>query len=272
MKFFKFLVILKLSFVLFACTENKRSGIDPQPELKASPFISESFQTVSTSVVKSADLDVADKAHVVISKSALTKEFLLSTNLLSQTPTPSFSSLQSRVVSFILRDKKVYLLDVTKNNSVGSGNIPQNLLIAEFEVLKESSDQLEIDFNGGMKQIFSVGDMSSSDYDGFPGAQYNLPTTKVNISFLDEVSLKDGALFISQIAQMTVESDYGTESVPVEVRYQIKPYLPDPTFIPKKSPGYDKVAYFEANPLLLKDGSTRLYAMKWNEKSVKKIH
>lgn len=267
MKSFKLVQILVLGLLAFSCSQNNRDGIDPRAEVRASSVIANSFK-VETSTLKKTegDLAVVDKAHVAISKAALNKEFLLSTNLLSQAPTPMFSSQQSRVVSFILRDEKVYLLDVTKNNVVGSGNIPQNLLIAEFTVLKDTGNQVVIDFNEGMKQIITIGDMFGSDDPGFSGADYKLATADVSHSYLDEVTLKDNALFIRQVAQVAVTTEKGTQAQPVEVRYQIKPYLPDSTFVPVKTPGFDKVGYFEANPLLLKDGSTRVYAMKWNEK------
>lgn len=266
-------LLLTLSLVfLNACTQNnkKRVGIDAQPLRQASPEVSESFDVEKNDLNHNKKNNAAegelsvDKAHVVIKKSALEKEFLLSSNILSQTPTPMFSSLQSRVVSFILRGHRVYLLDVTKNNAIAfESNIPQSLLIAEFPVLNETETALEIDFNAGMKQIFTAGDMFASDDPSYSGqADYQLPTAHVHISYLDEVSVNKSALFIRQVAQIAAKN----MEVPVEVRYQIKPYLPDVHFEPVKSPGFSKVGYFEAQPLLLADGSTQIYAMKWNEK------
>lgn len=265
MKYAQLFLILSLGLLGFSCSQSGREGIDPRSEVKASAAINDSFQVQASGANDSTRVSTDDKAHVVIANSALNKEFLLSTNLLSQTPTPMFSTLQSRVVSFIQRDGKVYLLDVSKNNLVGSDNIPQNLLIAEFNILSSTADSVVIDFNEGMKQIFTVGGMFASD-DAGNTADYKLPLANVKFSYLDEVTLKDEALFIRQVAQLQVTTEKGPEAQPVEVRYQIKPYLPDASFVPVKSPGFNNVGYFEANPLLLPDGSTRLYAMKWNEK------
>lgn len=266
MKSIQLIFLLGLSFLVFSCTpKNSREGIDPRAEVKASAVIADSFRAekAADQVEQSGqDLAVLDQAHLAIAHAALGKEFLLSTNLLSQEPTPAFTSLQSRVVSFILRDGKVYLLDVTGNNRVGVDNIAQNIVIAEFPVLAEFGDFVKIDFNAGMKQIITVTDMYSSDGAGDTTSSVQ----KVNISYLDEISLKDEAVLIRQVAQLEAQTKDGTSLMPVEVRYQIKPYLPDPQFVPVKSPGFSKVGYFEANPLMLKDGSTRIYAMKWNEK------
>ncbi len=265
MSTYQILVLTVLSLFAFGCSKQARLGIDPASERKASSQIVDSFTSLPVSKFKESGLAV-DQARVEIKKSALEKEFLLSTNIISQTPTPAFSSLQSRVVMFVLRDGKVYLLDVTGNNRVGLDNIPQTLLLAEFDIFSDKVDSLVIDFNTGMKKIFLAGDMFASD-DGNVDSNYKLPTAKINLSYLEEVSLRGEALFIRQIAQIETESEKrDIDSVPVEVRYQIKPYLPDASFIPVKSPGFTKVGYFEANPLLLKDGTTLLYANKWNEK------
>lgn len=259
MKLFKAFLTGFTLLALFSCNKVDRSGIDPAADNKAAVAIADSFQI--NTVTTENDLSV-DHAKIEIKKSALDKEFLLSANLLSQTPTPMFSSLQSRIVSFVLRGNKIYMLDVTKNNAVGSGNIPQYLLLAEFEILSDKTNSYVIDFNGGMNQVFTAGDMFASDDSAYTGAQYILPSASVNMSYLDEVKFVDQALFIRQVAQ--VQGDGKVSNV--EVRYQLKPYNPDPEFIPVKSPGFSKVGYFEANPLLLKDGTTRLYTTKWNEK------
>jgi hypothetical protein len=270
MKKFSIYSLLLVVLLSSACAKkSERSGIDPKSGHEASKDIKDSFQAEpsATSALESkSDLNIADQAHVSIQKTALNKEFLLTANMLSQTPTPMFSSLQSRVVSFIQRDQKVYLLDVTKINTVGADtNIPQNILLAEFPILKETETNLVIDFNAGMKQIFTVADMYGSD--DLNSATDGVSTSQVRISYLDDVQVRDNALFIRQVAQIETRSAKGTTTAnPLEVRYQIKPYLPDSSFEPVISPGFKKVGYFEANPLLLADGSTRVYAMKWNEK------
>ena len=264
------------SLLLLSCHpqshQSDRAGIDPAPQAQAAPHIVQSFQVQDQVTAKKMSDSVGlqiDQAHVQIQKSALNKEFLLSVNMLSQTPTPMFSSQQSRVVTFIERDQKIYMLDVTQTNTVGVNNIPQNLLLAEFNILSSTDLAYTIDFNQGMKQIFTAGDMFSSDDASYAGsAQYNLPIAQVHISYLDEVKLDetDESLFIRQVAQVESVTDKEHKAVPVEVRYQIKPYLPDVDFVPVKSPGFTKVGFFEANPITLPDGSTRLYSMKWNEK------
>jgi len=280
----KTLLFIFFGIALAACSQDKkdRAGLDPAIQKQAPADIQQSFDIKKTYATLAAATSrqedrrednhennqgfSVDKAHVLIQKSALEKEFLLSVNLLAQAPTPQFSSLQSRVISFILRDKKVYMLDVTKNNIVGEKeNIPQTLLIAEFQVLSESDTALEIDFNAGMRQVFTTSDIRASDIAALNANNYRLSAAQVRVSYLAEVSIQNSkALFIKQVAQIDAED--GGAARAVEIRYQIKAYLPDPSFIPVVSKGFDKVGYFEASPLLLRDGSSLVYAMKWNEK------
>jgi hypothetical protein len=159
----KLIVLFSLGLMAFSCTRpSSREGIDPRVEVKASAHISDSFHTEKLAPSKTPLMKV-DQAHVSIARSALNKEFLLTSNLLTQAPTPLFLALQSRVVSFIQRDNSIYMMDVTGNFQVGADNIPQNLVIAEFPILKDGNGFITIDFNAGMKQVITAQDMFGSD-------------------------------------------------------------------------------------------------------------
>ncbi len=248
-------------------TENggNRTGIDPKPEAQAAPNAGSSFK--AEVVNQTGDVAVSDKSHVSIKLSALNKEFLLSANMLTQTPSPSFQGLQSRVVSFIERDGKIVMLDVTKNNVIAKDNIPQTLLITEFPILSKNDNSVVIDFNSGMNKLFVNGDWQAWE-DQPDDAVYATSALTVSSSYLDEVKVTDEAMFIRQIAQISQPASGGgpTSFEPLEIRYQLKPYRPDPTFVPYEYTEQFKVGYFLANQHVLPDGSTSVYAAKWNEK------
>jgi hypothetical protein len=243
-----------------------RSGIDPKPGAQAPLDAGRSFEAAP--VNQKGDLAVSDKSHVSLKVSALNKEFLLSANMLTQTPTPSFSALQSRIVSFIERDGKIIMLDVTKNNVIERENIPQTLLITEFPILSRNENSIVIDFNVGMSKIFVNGDWQAAE-DQPDEAEYATSALQVSTSYLEEVKVTDEALFIKQIAQVSIAAPLGlgpNSLEPLEVRYQLKPYNPDKTFVPYEYTEQMKVGYFVANQRILPDGSTTVYATKWNEK------
>ncbi len=242
-----------------------RAGIDPKPEYKASSKMPDSF--VQTK-----------RNQIVILKSALEKEFLLSTNMITQSPTPMFGTLQSRVVFFRQKGKQLLMLEGSAGRSVGNGvNIPQNLLIAAFPIESEKNDRIEFDFNEGMKNLITAGDMFASDDTSISaGFNYELPIAKIQASYLDQVRINKDSMQIQQVAQLektelSLVGPATTKLIPIAISYILTPYLPDPSFVPVRSPGFasgnlTQVGYFEANPIILEDGSTRINAMKWNEK------
>ncbi len=245
--------VFLIAMILNSCSKNStRYGIDPAPEKKAAALVQDSFQ-VSPAQTTTA----TDTAHVVIARSALEKEFLLTTNMMSQLPTPMFTSLQSHVVYFTLKDNHIYMLDSTVGKAIGENNTQAFLPLAEFDILSQSADDITIDFNLGMKKIITVSDMSSSDNTepaGKPAA--------INFSFLQEVKFENNQFFIRQIVQAQTET-----LMPLEIRYYLAPYNPDPEFVPTRSPAtFDHVGYFEANPILDVHGNTIRYAMKFNQK------
>ncbi len=251
-------VLILSAWGLLACTANSsRYGIDPTPERKAAASITESFPIqLKNSQASTSDFTV-EKSEVVIAKSALEKEFLFSSNLLMQDPTPLFQSLQSRVVYFTLKNNQVFMLESTIGHTVGTNNPASFLPLAKFEILNQTDATLTIDFDSGMKSIITVGDMYGSD-DATPNPGWTAAV--VNLSYLQNVQVENNQLFIQQVAQI----QKADKLVPVEIRYYLAPYNPDPTYIPTRSPGFDQVGFFEANPLLDTHGNTLNYAMKWN--------
>ena len=155
----KVAIAFSTALIFSSCTqESNREGIDPAPQNKAAPLAQDSFQVSAPTAGITAKKDVA---QVTILRSALEKEFLLTTNMLTQTPTPMFSSLQSRVVFFTLKNSRVYMLEATRGKTVGSTNPTAFLPLAEFEILDETNSEITIDFNLGMKNIITVGDMAT---------------------------------------------------------------------------------------------------------------
>ncbi len=267
-KSFLFMMLLAGVFSLsVSCTEKNRNrvGIDPEEGFKADAQMMASFGVVSKPAVTADAISLKTKQNLlVISKSALEKEFLMTANFLEEAPSPNFHGLRGRVVSFREKAGRLFLIDVTQKHPEIAGEIPQTLLLAEFPVVSSSAKDLTFDFEKGIRDIFGVSDMYASDSDG-SDYKYSLDPVKVKLSYLDEVKLSDQMMMIKQIAQLESQSSSGVSLIPVEVRYTLSPYLPDRNFSPVLSPGFRNVGYFEAAPLLLQDGSVRINAMKWNE-------
>lgn len=259
-------LLLMIAFVLSSCgKQNKashnppeelavsRTGIDPAPEAQAAPAISNSFsKTASVSAAPNASTDVA---HVVIKKSALNKEFLLLTSRVLLLPAPQFNAQESLIVSFIKRENKIFMLNATRTQQVGQNR--DDLPLAEFEIISENSEHFEIDFNGGMKQQFVGTKTVSLDDIQTPAGQW---VAQIQLSYLDEVKFENESMFVRQKAQLRDENVV----FPVEFRYLLKPYQPDPLYVPYVSNDDKKVGYFKNSTPTVQSGEEVTYANRWN--------
>jgi hypothetical protein len=198
-----------------------------------------------------------------IEKASLEKEFLFQAGRISQVMAPLGVSLQSRIVAFRQWGDKVYLLEATKGHTV-TYDLPQTLILTSFPVVKETEHDVTFDFNMGMTQIFGAADWHTSDLEGgFFNPSYN--AVKTRNSVLTKVETEDNRLRIDQLATLDVPSSNGSvESAPVLMRYYIAPYAPNPGFQPVRSPGFDRLGFFEIAPFVGDDGQPVVLATKFD--------
>ncbi len=188
------------------------SGCGPKNRAEdkiASPEIKESFAVASVANLVGTN----DKSRVIVKKAAFEKEFLLSSGIIKQLPGPHFEGQESMIVSFIQRDGKLYMLNVTGTQQVGSVKSKEPLLLAEFKIIVEESAHVEIDFNAGMSQLFKGSkSLVADDID----QEYGQTSYKIRISYLDQVKLENESLLIRQKAVL----QYENTDIPLEIRYQ----------------------------------------------------
>ncbi|MFZ4441426.1 MAG: hypothetical protein ACOYOS_23690, partial [Syntrophales bacterium] len=213
----------------------------------ASPVLTESFRT-------DADMNVAIRAE------ALNREFLFQGNLITLDSAQEFSGLKSRIVVFQKQAGKLFMLESQKGHTV-MPDTPFAIILAEFPIVAEEEGWIYFDFNEGMSQIFTTAEMYASDRLGTE-YQPSFTIAKVRSSFLSEADAsRMNRLSLRQSAQIEGEASALKN---VEVRYYLSPYLPDPSFKPTPSPGFDYAGYFSVMPQLEAGGTTSVLAMKWN--------
>jgi|GEM_PF-623279 len=204
------------------------------------------------------------ESRIVIKKPALEKEFLLQGSFASQNIVPMGNSLLSRVVHFKKRDGKLFLMESSEGNLI-SRDFEQNLVLASFPILEETETSISFDFNAGMSKLFLATDWYASDYDG---SSYSpkYESAKVNESYLESATLdSENRLVIRQIAQLALSSEIPgvVSNETFEVKYFLSPYRPNPAFVPFNSPGFDRVGFFEANPIMDVAGNSIVRATKF---------
>lgn len=250
------------------------TACSPQTNRKAAPLIGQSFSVTPTASAKtspapsaSSPLAGVDHDHISIKKSALGKEFLFQAEMVQQEIVPEFNSLKSRVVLFSRMDDKIYMQESLVGQTATHG-LPQNLLLAEFPILKETDDAVTFDFNKGMSQLFVENDWYSQDTQG---PSYNpdkeFQTAQINISYIESAKLTSkNQLSIREIAQAIDTSNSTAQMTPLVVQYYLSPYSEDASFQPTVAHAYnyDHFAYFETVPQLTARGQSIVYDTKFN--------
>ncbi len=259
-----FFLVACSSLFLMACQPAaSQKGIMPKPEVQAAKAVTDSF------AVELAGKELAineNRTQITIKKSALEKEFLFMGSLISQQPIPSFSGLKSRVVAFRLINEKLFLLDANEGHQISKA-LPPKLVLAEFPIIKQNTEDLTFDFNSGMSKLFTENDWYSEDEEQSSNYRYNLDQSKVLVSYIDgaRLSTKSNTLIIDQVAQVeSKDADGKLKNLPVALKYYLSPYLPDLNFKPTQSEGLKTYGYFEIAPQLEKDGSSFIRVSKWD--------
>ncbi len=243
----------------------KLSAFDSKPEVRAPGQIAESFSVAPASTPSDLGLD---KTKITLAKSALEKEFLLQTSLIPQPQVAMAHGMKSRVIAFRQRDGKLFMMEATQGHTV-TNELPQALILAEMPITEETATSLTFDFNRGMANIFMSGDWHVQDFEG-PERDADADFTSINVrsSYIESASITpENQIVIRQIAQMNVPDGGSTTNVSAEVKYYLSPYRPDATFDATRSPTtYDRMAFFEVTPQWTTQGSSLVYASKWNMK------
>jgi hypothetical protein len=239
---------------------NARQGIDPQPAVSAAMNVTDSLGSAKAAAALPGGLSAGNQDQVIIQKTALDKEFLFSGSVIPQTQAATSHGIASRVVMFRRVGAKVFMLEATQGQVV-SPALPSTLILASFPILSESSVALVIDFNKGMNQIFTDGDMYASDESGLT-YQPTFNAEAISQSYLESVQVVGNILEVRQAAQVP-ESTPAPDGAPAgtpatmssngyEFRYYLEPYHPNPSFTPIeiKPNDFHHVGFFEVNPVV----------------------
>lgn len=179
-------------------------------------------------------LKPSDNFHITIPRAALGREYLMSMSLIPQSLAATSRGLSGKVVQFELYHDAVDMYETTEGMVV-TKDLPARLLLASFPIIASDNNNIVIDFNRGMRRVFSQGWYSVGS--GFrPSAGETVE--EVPESRVFAVSESAGQLVIRQSVQsrsreyaQDVESRY-------EMRYFFIPYTKG-DFTPKEMPDYE---------------------------------
>ncbi len=237
-----------------------------QNDAMAPKLIGDSFV-----ISKIDDNSIRKEQLIGIQRKSLEKEFLLQGQVIMQPGMAQFHGLKSRIVSFKETNGHVEMLETTDGHS-STSTLPQNIVLAKFKIVRVSENVLYFDFAEGMSKIFTMMDWQSSDGSKEEAKYQSLVqwiSTPLVTSYIEEAKADDNNnLVIRQVAQMesAKTSETSTVHIPVELKYYLTPYRESKGFVPRESPGFDKMGFFEVSPRLLTGGDQKIFASRWDER------
>ena len=170
---------------------------------------------------KAAPLEPAKNFNVAIAKSSLGREYLMSASMIPQAGAPTSKGLAGKIVRFQLFHDGVDLYESTQGLVV-THDLPAKRLITTFPIVSQDDNNVVIDFNKGMRRVFTEiwyansTRFSSTDRDTVA----ELPMSRVF-----SVKKEKDRLAIRQSAQVRDRRYNPNEEGRYELRYFFQPYV-----------------------------------------------
>ncbi len=167
------------------------------------------------------ELQVADALLLAIPKTGFDKDYLFSASMIPQGTSPTSHGLAGKIVRFQLFPDGVDMYESTKGLVV-TEDLPARRLLARFAIVRQETNRVVIDFNQGMRRVFT---QSWTDGGSLDLAQHDT-VLEVPDSRVFEIRSDNGQLIIRQSMQARSRAfDQDVESQ-MEARYFIAPYQP----------------------------------------------
>ena len=275
--------VVSLGLVLglgVGCSDRHAS---PQNQVQAPNGINESFVIMNAFEPNDADAGAVSNASeaegsseastrsrfkIGIKRSALDKEFLFHGSMIAQSPLPMFQGMKSRVVAFKQVGSNLIMLEATQGHTV-SNSLPQEFVIAAFPIIEgaDGGDHLFFDFSEGLNKVYVAGDWHVQDYSGSE-YQDSWTSATLGLSYIADAKFTDNELVVRQVGQVTSKVQGLDANEPVELRYYLSPYKPNPGFVSTRTTmeTYKKFGFFEVAPQLQTLGPEVTFASKFDHR------
>ncbi len=186
-------------------------------------------------------LQAADQFLLAIPKDGLGKDYLFSASVIPQGAEPTSHGLAGKVVEFELFPDGVDMYESTRGLVVTT-DLPARRLLASFPIVRQDGGQVVVDFNKGMRTVFTQSWTDGGDLD----FEQHDTVLEVPDSRVFEIQKDDGDLVIRQSVQARSRMMNQDMETRYEVRYFIRPYSSNHFAGKEPDPVNDRyVRYFE---------------------------
>jgi hypothetical protein len=166
-------------------------------------------------------LQVADQFYLAIPKAGLGRDYLFSASVIPQIQSPTSHGLAGKIVQFQQFPDGVDLYESTRGLVV-TEDLPARRLLATFPIVKQDGDRVVVDFNKGMRRVFT-----ESWTDGGPlDFESHDDVLEVPESRVFEMRADGNQLIIRQSVQARSRERNADVEARFEARYFISPWQP----------------------------------------------
>ena len=186
-------------------------------------------------------LEVADGFLLAIPKAGFSKDYLFSASLIPQAGAPTSTGLAGKIVRFELFSDGVDMYESTRGLVV-TDELPARRLLASFAIVRQDGDRVLVDFNKGMRRVFTEAWTHSGELDlAARDMVLEVPESRVF-----DARQEEGRLVIRQSVQARNRQSNQNLEARFEMRYFLSPYQPG-AFEGKEieTPDARYVRYFE---------------------------
>ncbi|MGD0812651.1 MAG: zinc-dependent metalloprotease [Verrucomicrobiota bacterium] len=186
-------------------------------------------------------LEVADRFMLAIPKAGLGKDYQFTASVIPQEWAATSTGLAGKIVRFELFPDAVDMYESTLGLLV-TEDLPARRLLASFPIVRQDDQKVVVDFNKGMRRVFTQAWVSEGEFSIYERDQVlEVPESRV----FDVRQDKDRLIIRQSVQARSREYDENLESR-YEMRYFLSPYK-RAAFEGKEeeSPFYRYVRYFE---------------------------
>ncbi|HTL17307.1 MAG TPA: zinc-dependent metalloprotease [Patescibacteria group bacterium] len=164
------------------------------------------------------ELKVADNFLLAIPKAGFGKDYLFTASLIPQARAATSTGLAAKIVRFELFPDGVDMYESTQGLVV-TEDLPARRLLTTFAIVRQDSTKVVIDFNKGMRRVFTQAWTSGGALDPDRDRTLDVPEGRVFDMHEDQ-----GRLIIRQSVQARNRQDDQSMEQRFEVRYFVSPY------------------------------------------------
>jgi len=202
----------------------------PRPDTVAAAFLALFLSAVaggwSSACAKESsaiapELQVADRFQLAIPKAGLGKDYLFTASLIPQERAATSTGLAGKIVRFELFPDGVDMYESTRGLVV-TEDLPVRRLLASFPIERQDADRVMVDFNKGMRRVFTQSWVEG----GWLDFNRRDRVLEVPESRVFEMRQNAGRLVIRQSVQLRSRQRDEDLEARYEARYFLSPYQP----------------------------------------------